>query len=126
MLTIINEGSSLTIVNKGSSLTIVNKGLSLTIINKTTNFIKTGVSGKTKVLKKNYMQLYIECRLAWSLTVVGELKLLDIFLKTTQHLVQIVNEGSSLTMVNETMNFIKMIVLKSTIISVFDFSSLFT
>ena len=59
-------------------LTIVNEGLSLTIVNETTNFIKTVVFGKK--ISCNFF----ECRLALSLTVVGELKLIDIFLKTTQ------------------------------------------
>ena len=70
MLTIVNEGSSLTIVNEGSSLTIVNERSSLTIFNE----------GLSKKITCNF----IECRFTWSLTVVGELKLLDIFLKTTQ------------------------------------------
>ena len=50
-------------------LTIVNGGSSLTIVNETTNFIKTVVFGKKVTCN------FIECRLTWSLTVVGELKL---------------------------------------------------
>ena len=88
--TIINEGLYLTIVNEGSLLTIVNEGSSLTIVNE-------GLL--------SYMQE----------KVVDELKLLDIFFKTTQckyrcpsgrfplllSLLTIVNEVSSLTIVNE-------------------------
>ena len=59
-------------------LTIVNEGLSLTIVNETTHFIKTVVFWKKITCN------FIECRLTWSLKVVGELKLLDIFLKITQ------------------------------------------
>ena len=67
----------LTIFNEESSLTIVNEGLSLTIVNETTNFIKTVVFGK------KYMQLY------WMSSYMkfnscGGVKLLDVFLKTTQ------------------------------------------
>ena len=51
---------SLTIVNDGSSFTIVNDGSSLTIVN--------------EGLSLSYIQE----------KVVGELKLLDIFFKTTQ------------------------------------------
>ena len=58
-----------TILNERSSLTIVNEGLSLTIIGEMTNFIKTGVYGK---------------KLHATLLNVGDLKLLDIFLKITQ------------------------------------------
>ena len=59
-------------------ITIVYEGLSLTVVNEMTNFIKTVVFGKKNTCN------FIECRLRWNLTVVGELKLLDIFLKTTQ------------------------------------------
>ena len=59
------------------TLTIVNEGLSLTIVNETANFIKTVVFGK-----KNYMQLYWIS--SYKFNSWGELKLLDIFLKTTQ------------------------------------------
>jgi len=68
----------LTIVIEGTSLTIVNDWLSLTIVTETTKFIKTVVFGK------KFTCNFIECRLTWSFTVVGELKLLDIFFKTTQ------------------------------------------
>jgi len=54
--------------------TIVNKGLSLIIVNKTTNFIKTVVFGK----KLHAILLNV------ILNEVKKLKLLDIFLKTTQ------------------------------------------
>ena len=74
--------NSLSIVNGGSSLAIVNEGLSLTIVNETTNFIKM------VVFRKKITCNLIEYRLTRSLTVLGELKLLDIFLKTTQLLVQ--------------------------------------
>ena len=64
----------LTIVNEEPSLTIVNDGLSLKIVTETTN---------GRFLKKITCN-FIECRLTWSFTFVGKLKLLDIFLKTTQ------------------------------------------
>ena len=59
-------------------LTIVNEGSSLTIVNETTNFIKTVVFGE-----KNYMQLYWMSS-SMKFNSCGELKLLAIFLKTTQ------------------------------------------
>ena len=120
-LTIVNEGSSLKIVNERSSLTTVNEGLSLTIVNETKNFIKTVVFGE-----KNYMQLYWMSS-SMKFNSCGELKLLDIFLKVKNYLstyalqvsflssLTIVNEGSLLTIVNVTTNFIKTIVLKTTI-----------
>ena len=54
---------------------------------------------KTVVFEKNTCN-FTECRFAWSLTVVGELKLLEIFFKTADALqvgfffsLKIVNEG---------------------------------
>ena len=64
-LTIVNQGSTLTIVNEGSLLTITTKGLLLTLVNETTNFMKRLVFGKKITFN------FIECRLMWSLAVVG-------------------------------------------------------
>ena len=67
-----------TIVNKGSLLTIVNEELSLTIVYETTNFLKTVVFEK-KLHASLFNVVLHEFKKLW-----GELKLLDIFFKTTQ------------------------------------------
>ena len=66
-------------------ITIVNEGLSLTIVYKTTNFTKTVVIGKTLVFEEKIHATLLNVVLH---EVVGELTLLNIFLKTTQWIVQ--------------------------------------
>ena len=104
-------------------LTIIKEGLSLTIVIETTNGIKTVAFGKTIVFwrKKYYMHLYWmssymrlnscgRTKTSWyilknySIISTGDLQVG--FLSSST----IVNEGSSLTIVNEATSFIKTIV----------------
>ena len=61
-----------------------NEGLSLTIVNETTNFIKTVVFGKTIVFETLLQHATLLNVVLHEVKSCGELKFLDIILKTTQ------------------------------------------
>ena len=112
----------LTIVNEGSSLTIGNEGLSLTIVNETTNFIKTVVFGKNnhfwKKIHTTLLNVVLHMKLKSCVGAKTSWYFLQNYLMIRTDAFQvhflssltIVNEGLSLTIVNETTNFIKTVV----------------
>ena len=104
-------------------LTIVNEESSLTIVNETANFIKTVIFWKTIVLENNVMQIYwMSSYMKWK--SCGGARTSWYFLKNSLMLSKDalqVGFLSSLTIVNETSIFMKMIFLKTTIFKLWIF-----
>ena len=95
-------------------LSIVNEGLSLTIVNETTNFIKTIVLEK-KYMQRYWMSSYMKlkscggAKTSWYFLKNYSMISTDVLQVGFLSSLNIVNEGSTLTIVNET------IFLKTTI-----------